>query len=124
MRLTLRELGHPQPPTSIHYNNTKVTGIANSTIKRQRSRSMKIRYFYICDLVKHKDVKENWHPGQENVGDYASKHHDTKHQQHVRPIYLHETNSPRMLAQATKPSVLRGCVELYPEDIYVTTSYS
>ena len=53
-------------------------------------------------------------PGTKNLGDYASKHHDTKHHQQVRPIYLHETNSPQMLPQATKPSVLRGCIGTIP----------
>ena len=71
MRLTLRELGHLQPPTSIHCDNATATGIANCTVKRQRSRSMEIQYFYIFDLVKHNEVQVDWHPGQENIGDYA-----------------------------------------------------
>ena len=37
IRLILNELGHPQPPTPIHIDNTTVTGIVNNTIKRQRS---------------------------------------------------------------------------------------
>ena len=37
MRLILLELGHPQPPTPIHIDNTTVVGILNNTIKRQRS---------------------------------------------------------------------------------------
>ena len=43
LRLTLEELGYPQPPTHIHVNNTTVTGIVNNSIKRQRS--MEMRYF-------------------------------------------------------------------------------
>ena len=35
MRLTLPELGHPQPPTPIHVDNTTAVGICNNTIKRQ-----------------------------------------------------------------------------------------
>jgi hypothetical protein len=34
-RLILAELGHPQPPTPIHINNTTTVGIVNNTIKRQ-----------------------------------------------------------------------------------------
>jgi hypothetical protein len=30
-RLTLKELGHPQPKTPIHCNNTTAVGIANNT---------------------------------------------------------------------------------------------
>jgi hypothetical protein len=31
--LTLGNLGHPQPPTPIHINNTTTVGIVNNTIK-------------------------------------------------------------------------------------------
>jgi hypothetical protein len=34
-QLVLAELGHPQPPTSIHIDNTTTVGIVNNTIKRQ-----------------------------------------------------------------------------------------
>ena len=45
IRLTLIELGYPQPPTPIHINNTTVVGIVYNTIKQQKSRSMEVRYF-------------------------------------------------------------------------------
>jgi len=48
-RLVLAELGHPQPPTPIHTNNTTAVGIINTTIKRQQSRSMEMRYFWLLD---------------------------------------------------------------------------
>ncbi len=41
-RLTLEELGHPQPKTPIHCNNATVVGIANNTVKRQRLGSMEM----------------------------------------------------------------------------------
>ena len=64
MRLKLRELEHPQPPTPIHFKNAIATGIANGTVERHRSRSMEMRYFYICGLVKHKGVKLSCHTRQ------------------------------------------------------------
>ena len=42
VRLTLQELGHPQPQTLIHVDNTTVVGIVNNTIKRQILRAMEI----------------------------------------------------------------------------------
>ena len=51
-----------------------------------------------------------WHPGQENIADYVSKHHDAKHHKTVRPLYLQEINSPCELLQAMTPRVLRVCV--------------
>jgi hypothetical protein len=113
-RLTLAELGHPQPPTPIHCDNATAAGIANGTVKKQRSRSMEMRYFYICDQVKNEEFSVRWHPGQENLGDYASKHHDSRHHQQVRPVYLHEDDSPTLLPRALTPSALRGCVGIKP----------
>jgi hypothetical protein len=54
IRLILHELGHTQPPTPIHCDNSTAAGIANNTIKRQRSRSMEMRYFWIADQVARK----------------------------------------------------------------------
>jgi hypothetical protein len=48
-RIVLEELGHPQPPTPIHVDNTTTVGIVNNTIKRQRSRAMEMRYFWLLD---------------------------------------------------------------------------
>ena len=45
IRMTLEEMGHKQPPTPIHCNNITNTGIANNTAKKQRSRSMEMRFF-------------------------------------------------------------------------------
>ena len=69
--LTLRELEHPQPPTPIYCKNATATGISDGTVKRQQSRSMEMRYFYIFDTVIHREVKLNLHPGQENLGNYT-----------------------------------------------------
>ena len=38
MQLTLQEMGHPKPATPIYCDNMTETGIANYTIKKQRSR--------------------------------------------------------------------------------------
>ena len=49
LRITLHELGHPQPPTPIHVDNTTAVGIVNNTIKRQWSRAVEMRYFWLLD---------------------------------------------------------------------------
>ncbi len=50
-RLTLKEMGHPQPPTPIPCDNSTAVGIANNKVKRQRSRSMEMRFFWVADAV-------------------------------------------------------------------------
>ncbi len=49
LRLILTEFGHPQPPTPIHIDNTTTVGTVNNMIKRQRSRAMEMRYFWLLD---------------------------------------------------------------------------
>ena len=111
LRLTLAEMGHPQPPTPVHIDNSTCVGIVNNTIKRQRSRAMEMRYFWLLDQQVQKYFKFQYHPGQENLGDYPSKAHTGAVHQHVRPWYIHDHNSPRELPRALKPSSRRGCAE-------------
>ena len=110
IRLILEELGHPQPATPVHCDNKTATGIANDTVKKQRSRSMEMRFFWVTDQTKLGNFDIQWHPGKENLADYFTKHFDSRHHQEVRPWYLHVHNSPRHLPRAEAPSTLRGCV--------------
>ena len=109
-RRTLEEMGHPQPPTPIHCDNTTAVGIATNTVKRQRSRAMEMRYFWVADQVAQRQFDVQYHPGKENLADYGSKHHPTSHHIKVRPYYQHTKNSPRFLYRVPPPRTLRGCV--------------
>ncbi len=81
--MTLAELGHPQPKTVVHYMNATAVGIASNTVKSQCSQSMEMRYFLVCDKVPQDAYNVKWHPGQENLADYQSKHHPGAHHQAV-----------------------------------------
>jgi hypothetical protein len=91
------ELGHPQPPTPIHINNTTTVGIVNNTIKRQRSQVMEMQYFWSLDGKTQQYFKFYYQPGLKNLGDYPSKHDTADMHQHVRPHYIHMKNSPTLL---------------------------
>ncbi len=54
-------------------------------------------------------VKFHYQPGQENMGDYPSKHHTANIHQHVCPYYVHSNSSPAILPWALKPSIWQGC---------------
>ena len=45
IRLILQEIGHPQPPTPIHIDNSTCIGIVNNTQKWSKSRAMHGKYF-------------------------------------------------------------------------------
>jgi hypothetical protein len=111
LRLTLEEMGHLQPPTPIHIDNSTTVGIVNNTIKRQKSRSMEMRYFWLLDAQNNELFDFKYHPGLENLADYPSKHHSGSHHMEVRPYYVHMPTSPRFLFRADKPSARRGCVD-------------
>ena len=114
LRLSLEELGHPQPPTPVHCDNSTAVAIANDTVKKQRSRSMEKNFFWVTNQVELGNFHVTWHPGQETLADYFTKHFDAKHHQMVRPYYLHMHNSPAYLPRALAPSTLKGCVGTLP----------
>jgi hypothetical protein len=65
----------PQPKTPIHCNNATAVGITNNTVKRQRSRSMIMRFFWVGDKVARDMYELKRHLGMKNLADYQSKHH-------------------------------------------------
>jgi hypothetical protein len=110
IRTTLYEMGwKQQEPTPITTDNSTASGIANDTIQQKRSKAMDMRFYWIRDCVKQIQFLVHWKAGSLNLGDYHTKHHPTKHHPMVRPYYIHEPNSPRVIP--SDPSVgLRGCV--------------
>jgi hypothetical protein len=100
----LEAMGHKQHKTPVHCNNATAVSIANNTVKGQRLRSMEMRFFWISDKVAQDMYALSWHPGQENLADYQSKHHTGAHHIALCPWYLHMDNSPRELPRALAPS--------------------
>ena len=76
---------------------------------------MEMRYFRVCDKIAQDAYDVKWHPGQENLADYQSKHHTGGHHQAVRPWYLHGPSSPLVLPRAIRPSTLKWCVGTLPK---------
>jgi hypothetical protein len=89
MRNTLHDMGYPQPATIIVTDNSTANGIANDTIKQQRSKAIDMRYHWIRDRIVQKQFCVTWKPGSENKADYYTKHHPGAHHQRMRPQYLH-----------------------------------
>jgi hypothetical protein len=73
---------------------------------------MEMRYFWLLDGESQRQFKFYWQLGQENLGDYPSKHHTAEVHQHVRPYYVHMDKSPTLLPRAIKPSTRQGCAEI------------
>ena len=59
-RLVLTELGHAQPATPVHCDNSTAVSIANDTVKKQQSRAMEMRFFWITDQVLIGNFNVTW----------------------------------------------------------------
>ena len=103
MQITLEELGHPQLPTPIKMDNTTANGIINGTVKQQHSKAIDMRFYWLKDQAEQGHFNFFWAPGDENWGNYFTKHHSPTRHRKVRPIYLKEHISP---------SDLQGCLDL------------
>ena len=88
IRTTLEELGHPQPPTPIQTDNSSAFGIVNDNVRRNKSRSMDMRFFWIKDRIRQKQFLVYWGPGRKNLADYFTKHLPASTHRDLRPIYL------------------------------------
>jgi hypothetical protein len=114
IRTTLTELDHPQPATPIQVDNSTATGIANETVKQKKSRAMDMRYYWVQDRVRQKEIDVYWAPGPTNLGDYPTKHHPPCHHQKVRPLFVHTAQSPRYVPQTIvhkDQGTRRGCID-------------
>ena len=117
-------MGWKQGPTTIFVNNNTASRICNSTIKRQRSRSMNGQYFWLIDQVNLNTYRIVWAPGLKNMADYFTKHFAAAHHRNIPPFNVHMHNSPRLIRKVDKKvpdkkvsdekvsARLRGCVNI------------
>jgi hypothetical protein len=104
-RITLEELGHPQPATPMVTDNSTATGIANDSMKQKRSKAMDMRFYWIRDRVRQGQFIVYWKRGTTNQADYFTKHHPAKHHIQQRPNYL-QRPSPAQAANYYAPLCL------------------
>ena len=93
-RQVLEDLGHPQNPTSIVYDNQVSGKIANGTAKVKRTKAIAKCYHWIKDRVRKKEFRLIWRPGPHNLGDFFSKIHPVQHWIKARPVYITDKYSP------------------------------
>jgi hypothetical protein len=56
----LREMGHPQPPTSIQTNNTMAEGIVNNIVQPKRTKAMDMRFHWLQDQEECNQFRIFW----------------------------------------------------------------
>ena len=86
----LEALNHPQPPTLLKTDNSTATGFICNNIHQKRSKSWDMRYPWLRDKQTQQQFKIFWEPGDNNNGDYFTKHHATVHHREQRPKYVRD----------------------------------
>ena len=62
-RVTLKELGHPQPPTPIEVDNQTALGLLQNTMKQKHSKAIDMGFHWIKDRVAQQQFIVHWSPG-------------------------------------------------------------
>ena len=88
LRTALEDLGHPQGPTPLQFDNKVATSILNDEVSQRRSKAMDMRYHWVQDRVQQNQFNVYWSPGKSNLADYFSKHHSASHHKLMRTKYL------------------------------------
>ena len=68
IRITLEEMGHPQPPTPVQVENSTALEMATGTIKQRKSKAMDMRFYWIRDRSNQYQFKIYWNPVQTTGG--------------------------------------------------------
>ena len=93
-RVTLAEMGHPQPPTPMEVDNETAIGFLKSTMKKKRSKAIYMIFYWVRYRVNQNQFMIYWRPGTNNVGDYVYIHHSPDHHESMRPKFC-EPHSPK-----------------------------
>ena len=100
-RMTLEEMGHPQPKTPMQTDNTTALGVINSNLQPRRTKAMDMRFHWLRDRAAQLMFRFFWQPGKTNKADYWTKHYCPAHHQQVRPEFL----TPSYLVNALRASL-------------------
>ena len=88
MRTALEEMGHPQGPTPLQFDNKVATQLLNDDAAQKRSKAMDMRFYWLKDRDVQKQFHIHWRPGSTNLADYPTKHHPTSHHINERSKYV------------------------------------
>eukprot|EP00957_Ditylum_brightwellii_P148232 11286722-Ditylum_brightwellii.AAC.1 len=67
LRLALKEMGHPQPPTPVMTDNSTACGIVNKMVKQRRTRAIDMQFYWVRDRCAQNYFIVYWAPGEYNL---------------------------------------------------------
>jgi len=101
-RTILSSLGHPQHTTTIFCDNECAVGLAEMTVRPKKSKSIDMRFDWIQDRVRQKQIKIEWIAGGKNLGDFFTK---------SLPVHVHQELAPYC---ASPPSTVPTALSTVP----------
>ncbi len=110
IRVALKELDHPQPPTPLKTDNSTATAFVHSSMKQKRSKSWDMRYHWLRERQLKDQLRIYWDKGINNDANYFTKHHPPKHHQMMWSKYILKANLIRFVRHALSSRRVRGCV--------------
>jgi hypothetical protein len=87
-RNCLASLGYPQPPTVVFCDNECAVGLANSTVRAKKSKSIDMRFDWIRDRVKQLQFLVEFIPGALNLADFFTKALSVQRHVELSPVYV------------------------------------
>ena len=87
-RQALEIMGHRQPPTPIHTDNTTALGLVTNNIAIKQLKSMDMKLHCLHCRIAQNFFCHYCQTGSNNLGDYVTKQHVVIHHQAVRGNYL------------------------------------
>eukprot|EP00804_Cyclotella_cryptica_P012564 CCRYP_014709-RF/>CCRYP_014709-RF protein AED:0.41 eAED:0.41 QI:0/-1/0/1/-1/0/1/0/228 len=91
LRIALEEMGHAQPgPTPVTTDNSTAVGLTQKTMTPKASKSMDMRFHWLCSRCAQHLFTFLWAKGQSNRADYPSKHHPPHYHRDIRSRYVQE----------------------------------
>ena len=79
LRVTLQEMGHPQPPTLITSDNTTAHGLITKVMTPKAEKSMDMRFHFLKYREAQRQFRYLWRRAHTNRADYHTKKHPKKH---------------------------------------------
>ena len=108
IRQALIEMGHPQGPTPVQFDNRTANDLINGDSQQCRSKHMDMRFHWLLDRQHQKQLHFHWKKGELNKAGYVTTHHPAKHHQAVRSIYVCNN-----VKQCNPLPSLQGCANRY-----------
>jgi hypothetical protein len=107
---TLKELGHPQPPTPIQTDNKTANDLLTNKIMPKALKAMDIGFHWLRCCDAQGQFRYYWRLGTQNLADYFTKHHPASHHKANRPTFLTLRKDPKytklfLTPQDKKPNV-------------------